>query len=285
MMGSLPSAATTVRDILCFHKLDRSIYDKLLSLGMQPVTARNVTALWMWLELIGIDVIANVRDNRDPTVVASFAAEAELILDYIRQDAPAVNDAAVATIPLTAGLVDEPLTLRFFHAHRDVTVRGITNILDGVGVVIFDDRLNALMAAQEVAARAAEEGGYRPPAVPVELCAVYRPRLVHASEDRRSMFVTFSKGYPLRREDIMEYFTQKWGDCVERVMMEKTVVGMLPMYGRIVFKSESFIGLVLNGEQLEMTDIVVHIKDSVWQRDDGILKRSYNSAKLKRNPK
>lgn len=43
---------------------------------------------------------------------------------------------------------------------------------------------------------------------------------------------------------------RRWGDCIERVMMERTPPGVTPMYGRIVFTGESFIGLVLNGERL-----------------------------------
>ena len=43
---------------------------------------------------------------------------------------------------------------------------------------------------------------------------------------------------------------RKWGDCVVRVLMEKTSGGNAPMYGRIIFKSEAFVRLVLNGERL-----------------------------------
>ncbi|PKA64148.1 hypothetical protein AXF42_Ash005160 [Apostasia shenzhenica] len=208
-MASPPFSASgfTVRDVLSFHKLDRGIYERLLSFGLQPVTARNVTALWMGLELIGIDVIAAVKDRRDPAIVGGFIAEAESILDYLRQDSPAMHDPSVAGIPLTAALVDEPLTLRFFYAQRNVAVRALTNILDGVGTVVFDDGLNALLRAHEEAVRVAEEAGRPPPPLPVELALPYHTRPMQ-SEDRRSMFVTFSKGFPLRREDIIEYFSE-----------------------------------------------------------------------------
>ena len=38
-----------------------------------------------------------------------------------------------------------------------------------------------------------------------------------------------------------------WGDCIVRVLMEKTTGGAQPMYGRVIFKSKAFVSLVLNG--------------------------------------
>ncbi|VAH85230.1 unnamed protein product [Triticum turgidum subsp. durum] len=43
---------------------------------------------------------------------------------------------------------------------------------------------------------------------------------------------------------------KKWGDFVVRVLMEKTKGGLMPMYGRIIFKTEAIVKLVLNGERL-----------------------------------
>ena len=38
-----------------------------------------------------------------------------------------------------------------------------------------------------------------------------------------------------------------WGDCIVRVLMEKTTGRGQPMYGRVIFKSKAFVSLVLNG--------------------------------------
>uniref|UniRef100_A0A453MNK1 Uncharacterized protein n=3 Tax=Aegilops tauschii subsp. strangulata TaxID=200361 RepID=A0A453MNK1_AEGTS len=37
---------------------------------------------------------------------------------------------------------------------------------------------------------------------------------------------------------------------VVRVLMEKTIGGNVPMYGRIIFKTEAAVKLMLNGERL-----------------------------------
>ncbi|WOL15959.1 hypothetical protein Cni_G24741 [Canna indica] len=249
-------APVSVRDILAFHKIDRAMYDKLVAHGTAPEVARNIVALFMWLELIGINVVNHIVAHPDPYILLRLAAEAQTILDCIcRESPPRTGAESGLAIPLTASLVAEPLDLRFFHCNRDVAVRGVAETLEGVGAVIFHDGLNAALAEYEAALQAAEGRARnwreKKPALPAELARPYVVRSAPPPEDARSMFITFSKGYPLSREEIVEYFTEKWGNCVERVMMEKTTAPTAaPVYGRIVFTSEAFIGLVLNGNQV-----------------------------------
>jgi hypothetical protein len=56
---------------------------------------------------------------------------------------------------------------------------------------------------------------------------------------------------------------RQWGDCIVRVLMEKTSGGAQSMYGRIIFKSEVFVSLVLNGEKLVSVTINNH---KIWLR-------------------
>ncbi|XP_068664875.1 uncharacterized protein [Aristolochia californica] len=66
-------------------------------------------------------------------------------------------------------------------------------------------------------------------------------------QDLRSMFLTFSRGYPLSRDEIINFFRSSWGDCVESLMIEKTPAGVDPMFGRVVFSNASLIRRILNG--------------------------------------
>nr|CAD1835082.1 unnamed protein product [Ananas comosus var. bracteatus] len=251
--------APLVRDILAFHKIDRALYDKFVAHGTNPQLARNVVTLIMWLDLIGINIVGFTRELQNHAEIVRFVSESEVVLNCLRQDSPPLSPkgGAYAEIPTISSLARESFDLRFFLFHQDMVVRGLAQLLDGVGTVIFDDGLNALFWAHEAAVRAAEEEarwkGSRSvlPPLPPELAKPYYCRgLAPMPDDCRSMFITFSKGNPLRRDEIVEYFTERWGDCIERVMMERTPPGVTPMYGRIVFTGESFIGLVLNGERL-----------------------------------
>ena len=42
--------------------------------------------------------------------------------------------------------------------------------------------------------------------------------------------------------------SRTWGDCIVRVLMEKTTGGAQPMYVRVIFKSKAFVSMLLNGK-------------------------------------
>uniref|UniRef100_A0ACD5V2J3 Uncharacterized protein n=1 Tax=Avena sativa TaxID=4498 RepID=A0ACD5V2J3_AVESA len=225
----------TVRDVLYMYSVARQAHERFISICGNPEQASNAVALLVWLYQGTVSAIHHVP-SISPTAVATVAAEANGILECLRH-----QEAMLPAIPLISALCqDDNIDPRFFAFHQDLVVRGVAEILDGVGKLIFDDRLHVLLRRYQTGLVG------NPP----ELMAPYSSEPVAVPEDCRSMFITFSKGMPIDREEIFQYFRQKWGDCVVRVLMEKTSGGNAPMYGRIIFKSEAFIRLVLNGQRL-----------------------------------
>ncbi|BAT10137.1 Os10g0182800 [Oryza sativa Japonica Group] len=225
----------TVRDVLYMYTDARTAYDRFVGIGSNPEQARNAVALLVWLDQCNVPAIQHLP-GLSPTAVSLVAAEANSVLDCLRRPEP-----VVPAIPLISALCqDGDVDPRFFAFHQDLVVRGVADILDGVGSLIFDDHLNKMLRRYQTGLVG------NPP----ELMATYSCLPVAVPEDCRSMFITFSRGAPIDREEIFDYFRQKWGDCVVRVLMEKTAGGSQPMYGRIIFRSEAFVQLVLNGERL-----------------------------------
>ncbi|KAJ3681845.1 hypothetical protein LUZ60_014418 [Juncus effusus] len=247
-------ATPKVRTIMAFHTIDRAIYEKFISHGIHPELAQNAVCLFMWLDQIGFEVVRQILPINNPSAIFALITDAEAILHCLRQEEGIVSH---VDIPFVSALSQDIIGIRFFDFHKDVIVRGLAQIIDGVGRIIFDENLYEILHLHNAAVRQAELDsaicGRRlmAPPLPLELTRPWDPRAFPVStEDGRSMFITFSKGFPIRREEITEYFNERWGDCIERVMMERTPPGGTPMYGRIVFKSESFIRLVLNGERV-----------------------------------
>ncbi|KAJ0985139.1 hypothetical protein J5N97_003495 [Dioscorea zingiberensis] len=245
---STPMAS--IHDTLNYHKMDRRLYERVMGLGRASTVARNIIALWMWLELIDVNVVHFLKDVTIPNVLLNFIKEAEAILDIIRQDSPPSDDDALVAIPFTADFVSEPFNLRFFYFNREVVVRGLTKMLDGVGTLIFNDHLSHMLNTYERTVSFAREQGMRLPTMPQELAQPYNSDIIPPLEDYRSLFITFSIGFALSREEIAEYFNEKMGECVDRVMLERRPTRATPMYGRIVFKSQALIDILLNGERL-----------------------------------
>uniref|UniRef100_R7W7L0 RRM domain-containing protein n=1 Tax=Aegilops tauschii TaxID=37682 RepID=R7W7L0_AEGTA len=216
-----------------------------------------------------------------------MAWEANAVLEWLRNQVPAVPAIPlISALCMQGGVRIDPGLFAF---HQDLVVRGVAHFLDGAGKFVFNDRLHVLLWKSETGLVGNPPELMAPYTQPVavpedcrsmfitfskgmpphraaalptsstsetglvgnppELMAPYT-QPVAVPEDCRSMFITFSKGMPPHREEIFEYFREKWGDCVVRVLMEKTKGGLMPMYGRIIFKTEAIVKLVLNGERL-----------------------------------
>ncbi|XP_022957165.1 uncharacterized protein LOC111458632 [Cucurbita moschata] len=65
--------------------------------------------------------------------------------------------------------------------------------------------------------------------------------------DERTIFLTFSKGYPISEEEVRDYFGRRYGDFIESIHMQEAQPPEQPLYARLVVKTESSIDLVLEG--------------------------------------
>ncbi|XP_042426232.1 uncharacterized protein LOC122014115 [Zingiber officinale] len=267
-MASSSSPINSIFNVFQFHKVDRNIYDKLIDHGTEPGVARNVVALFIWLDTIGLDVLSYL----DVHASNSFAffrlvAEAESVLDCLRCDAPP-RDSTLA-IPVIASLSDQPIDLGFFYFNRHDAAKRIAGVLDGAGRVFFDDTLYSSFLRYEAACRR------KAAPLPEELARTYElGATATTSEDQRSLFLTFSKGFPLTKEEIEAYFREKWGDCVEKVAVQRPAAGspVGPLYGKVVFTRDGYAGLVLN--DTKVYKFAINGKQ-VWARQFE-LKRSRN---------
>lgn len=204
----LAMAPPMIKDILAFHKIDRAVYERFIAHGMDPALARNAVALLMWLEQVGIDMISQIVHIINPTRIFALITEVDAVLHCLRQEDGFSN---FTEIPMMTSLARNSLDIRFFNFHKDVIVRGLAYILDGVGRIVFDDHMYDSLRAYEADVVAATRAGLSTvtPSVPLGLAVRYDPSaIVPSIEDARSMFITFSKGFPIRREEIMEHFNE-----------------------------------------------------------------------------
>ncbi|KAF8674736.1 hypothetical protein HU200_048017 [Digitaria exilis] len=219
----MAAAHLTIRDVLYFYSDARNVYERFMAMGSHQEQARNAVALLLWLDPTHHQAIRHLP-SLSRAAVGIIAAETNSILDCLRQEG-----LVLPPIPFISALYQEAgieVDADFLAFNQDLVVRGVADILDAVGALIFGDHIYRLLRCYQTGLV-----GRLP-----ELEAPYMCPPVTVPEDRGSMFVTLSKG--------------KWGDCIVRVLMEKTMRGKPPMYGRIIFKSEAFVSLVLNGEPL-----------------------------------
>ncbi|KAF8403067.1 hypothetical protein HHK36_011161 [Tetracentron sinense] len=67
-------------------------------------------------------------------------------------------------------------------------------------------------------------------------------------QENRTIFLTFSKGYPISEGEVMEFFTRKYGDCIETIYMQEVAANAQALFARLVIRQASTIAVILNGK-------------------------------------
>ncbi|KAF3610485.1 hypothetical protein DY000_02048303 [Brassica cretica] len=56
--------------------------------------------------------------------------------------------------------------------------------------------------------------------------------------DDRTVFLTFSKGYPISESEVRVHFTRKFGEVIEAIVMQEVQENEQPLFARMVLKME-----------------------------------------------
>ena len=189
------AAVTTVRDVLYHYTFARGVYEHLIGdCDCHPQVARNVVALLLWFDQ-GTNKVISHLPSMSTTALGHLLNEASCVIHCLR-----MRNLPGPPTPLLSALcqdshMDHP---RFFAFNRGRIARGVADLLDGVCTLIFDDRLYHLLRRYQTGLVGRNQ----------ELEAPYERVVVTVPEDSRSMFVTFSKGQPVERDDIFNYFRE-----------------------------------------------------------------------------
>ncbi|XP_038971344.1 uncharacterized protein LOC120104398 [Phoenix dactylifera] len=258
-------------------------------LGQNQDRMMAVIALWLWFESIGHhDFIRNVAAYPNE-VVLGFVEEADACLErllgdqdpYRGEELPLTNSLIAEPMMLRFFEYHRIVAVngvRYFLQNvceiifDDTLTERVAQDADRLGVLESRRRIRPhgegtskqgaiLGAATSVGVlRAAPppamnvtadlKGGLVPPRSMLNpLAKPWSPATDPSPEDQRSMFITFSRGHPISKEDILEFFTGRFGPCIDMIMIERAPMGGQPMYGRVVFSSTSMIAVVLNGQR------------------------------------
>lgn len=229
-------------DLHRFYRLEHEFYQKLVrQLGQDPDRMKWVMALWIWFESIGHhDFIKGVSDCTVEEKVFGLIDEAIVCLEHLVGRG---NPSRESELPLTRSLMTDPLDLGFLIFNRSSAASKVAHYYRKVATVLFDDRvveevardadrpgrrLSALLFGEGTSQQGARSAAVEGPAMPVversvapslgaaaapvvqsrlnPMAEPWSPETNHSPEDQRSMFITFSRGYPLTRDEITEFF-------------------------------------------------------------------------------
>ncbi|XP_030530431.2 uncharacterized protein LOC115740920 [Rhodamnia argentea] len=265
-----------------FHTIDRALYTILaIHLCRDPAESLHVVALLLWLERNGFPHAVKSVLSLPRMLVGDLADEAMACLNFIFNHGESSSDGG-ADVPLMRGVIGRRISARFLRENRHDARRVISKIIDTVCVRALNDIMQKAFARRNPSPSMSPASlpdrpafpGMRPRRnenengngngnaddhvvinqhVPVghqnrrywlgreEAEAVPVP----VPPDDRTLFVTFSKGYPVHEWEVVEFLTRAFGDCVEALHMQEVQTGEQPLFARVVFQSASTIDQVL----------------------------------------
>ncbi|KAJ0752877.1 hypothetical protein HanPI659440_Chr09g0329391 [Helianthus annuus] len=84
--------------------------------------------------------------------------------------------------------------------------------------------------------------------------------------DDQTIFLTFSKGYPLSEKEITDYFCRMFGDIIQSLHMQPVEAGTQPLFARIVVRNPSSLKAVIGKDGLLGKSKYVINGKHVWAR-------------------
>ena len=233
-------------ELALFHGPERSLFHRLVrDLAQDAESMRWVMALWLWFESAGHhDFICRLSALPGP-VVLRFVEEALACLARLARLASRQLAGAGDLLPCTNALLAEPIDdVGYFDVNRDEVIPRVRSLYRNVCRVVFDDGCladDALFLPMSATSRILN-GSSVPRAVGTPVVAAFAgsapgPRHHTAApfsrlnamavpwspvgsanqhqqqqvisplpEEFRSLFITFSRGYSISKEDIEEFF-------------------------------------------------------------------------------
>ncbi|XP_015060981.2 uncharacterized protein LOC107007018 [Solanum pennellii] len=253
----------TMDEFKHFHKIDRKLYSLLvINLERDPFESMHTLALWIWLErtchfknFIGKIV------SQPNFFINELADEGAACLKCIEDNQFGLVSTYSSEIPLTQHLTRKDLTLQFFHENRDNANSEMRKILNEVCHKAFQDIMEKAMMSRSSKQPLIESKLPMVPS-PSELSLSDRMSRLRLGGDmstrrmkgsnvpyeERSMFLTFSKGYPVAEWEIREFFTSYFGDNIESIIMQDVKSNEQALYARVVFDKPGIVEFILKDE-------------------------------------
>ncbi|KAM3309080.1 hypothetical protein P3S67_010824 [Capsicum chacoense] len=255
------SSGISLEDLHLFHKIDRDVFTRLVVyLSRNPAESLLVLAMWLWFEGHFPSIIDKmVKLPND--LVNKLAKEGATCLKWLESKVPPVPNEA-GDMPFTSIIMKRTVSFNFFYQQRFTMISGIKTLLNKVCVIIFADILHRIIPGQSrihLNSPIPIPGFPHPTfgaitVVPRSLDSIIPSRGLwgwslknDAPVDDRTMFLTFSRGFPVTEAEVKELFNSYYGiDCVEHVhMVPSGSLSDHPLYAKMVVRDVSTIDQIL----------------------------------------
>jgi len=271
----------TTDELNLFYQIDRELFCFLIfKLHLEVTQSLLVMALWLWLEKIGYHNLVSKVTVLQGTVINALVNEALTCLQILGKDEPAIPIGG--GLPLTKRLMQKDISLQMFILKRYTTITGIKIVLNNTCTRIFNDILQIVLKSKIMTATRGTTSRIHTLNAPLVLSGFPHPlfgtfdllpRIENislsnekiwvqnipyddATNDDRSVFLTFSRGFHVSKVEVMYLFTTNYGDCVQNLTMGGNVVqGDQPLFAIMILKMVEIVDQILNGRRVAKLQI------------------------------
>nr|KYP39964.1 hypothetical protein KK1_038702 [Cajanus cajan] len=243
-------------------------------------------SLWIWLEHNGYPDINYKVMDLPYTLANALVTEAVSCLECIEAENSHIPNNG--GLPITKGLTQKDISLKMFNKKRYTIIAGIKSVLKNICARIFADVLQIILKSR-IINRVRASGGnifdmhLTVPGFPHPLFGKFDISTNNTmnldlsdekiwmgngpcddvTDDDKSMFLTFSKGFPVSEPEVRYLFTRTYGDCVQSLSMGSAVVNDQSLFAMMILKSVRTVDQILNGKRVAK----LHINGKhIWVR-------------------
>ncbi|TYJ25205.1 hypothetical protein E1A91_A07G032800v1 [Gossypium mustelinum] len=232
-------ASITLEELHAYHAIDRSVFSRLvITLRRDPAESLLVMAMWLWLEEKGYPNIIAKMVNLSNPLLEALAGEAVSCLNCLGSKNPTIPPNGI--LPLTTRIMEKDVSLHMFYQNKFSTISGIKSFMTTVCSRIFTDILQHVVGSTSRVI----------PNQPLVIPGFPHSLFGSVTIDDRTLFLTFSRGFPVSEDEIRELFTNV-GVCVDCVRMQDNVpYGEQPLFAKMVLRSVANVDQILSGRPI-----------------------------------
>ncbi|XP_071686874.1 uncharacterized protein [Rutidosis leptorrhynchoides] len=212
----------------------RELYATLVyDLWRDPIDAIQMIAIWIWLgqAITGLP-------NRLTLMILTLPSQ---LINKIGDEALSiwacidnVHMLLTMNFRLTNILLKKEMPIELFCKYREFSIAGINDVVTVVCANCLKDIWDGAIARNAY----------------MEFLHKKKKSSRDESEpDERTLFVTFSRGYPVAEWEVTKFLTGLFGDCIESFYMEEVAEGEHALFAKIVLNHTSYVNLVLSGHK------------------------------------
>ncbi|XP_009355875.2 uncharacterized protein LOC103946804 [Pyrus x bretschneideri] len=258
------------------NNTNREIFSRLvITLRRDVAESLMIMALWLFLQEKGYNKFVHRMVRLSNAVLSALADEAVQCLKCLEStDCPRTISRTSpngGSLRLTKRLLGKEISLQIISVNRYTLISGVKNFVNNVCARIFTDILQRILFPLSHAHFSPEDTFVIPlfpnglfgnvkivnpdssidHGVPTGGLWGWSPFL-ELSVDDRTMFLTFSRGFPVSQYEVKELFMELLGSetCVENVQMENVPPNEQPLFAKLVLSTVVYVDRVLKGTRV-----------------------------------